>query len=65
MCDVESKKHFCNFKFSRQDEGGNDASLLVNLFSGEELSFRPITDDKSVGTGACDTEGGLSKRCRD
>lgn len=42
--------------------GGNDASLSVNLFSGEELSFSLITDDKSVGTAACDREGGLKQR---
>lgn len=42
--------------------GGNDASLLVNLFSGEELSFSPVTDDKSVGTAACDTEGRLKQK---
>lgn len=41
---------------------GNDASLLVNLFSGKEPSFSLITDDKSVGTAACDSEGGLKQK---
>lgn len=42
--------------------GGNDTNLLVNLFSGEELRFSPVADDKSVGTAACDAEGGLKQK---